>query len=133
MNKPTGQVPLRRAVIIAYTNRSSFAFLRWLRPGFRHCIAISAAPPYWVLVDPISNKLSHSVLDLKGLADYLVTLHQYGYRCQLTYTIRSPRREISIMPYTCTEAVKRTLGLVSYRIWTPYQLFKHIKKNILTT
>lgn len=133
MNKPTGQIPLRRAVIVAYTNRTSFAWLHWLRPGFRHCVALASAPPYWVLVDPISNKLSHSVMDIKGLSDYLVLLHQNGYRCQLTYTMYQPSREISIMPYTCTEAVKRTIGIMSYRIWTPYQLFKHLKENILTT
>jgi hypothetical protein len=44
-----------------------------------------------------------------------------------------PRRALAPMPLTCVEVAKRILGLRAWWIITPWQLFKFIRKNILTT
>ncbi len=120
-------------VIIAYTDRTSLTYLKWLRRGFRHCLVLRSAPPHWVLVDTTSNHTQIAVLDVVGLADYLVILHRHGYRFQMSRCRIRPSRRVSFMPCTCVEAAKRILGIVDYRVWTPYQLYNHINRNILTT
>lgn len=119
--------------IVAYTDKTSFRCLKWLRRGFRHCMTLVSVPPYWVLVDGLSNRTHISVLSVEGLAVYLADLHRAGYRCQYIPYLPSPPPRLGMMPHTCVETAKRLLGISNRFVLTPFQLFKHINKNILTT
>lgn len=119
--------------IVAYTGKTSFRCLRLLDRKFRHCLAIVPVPPFWVVVDSLANRLSLSVMDSRGLGEFMVTLHRYGYRCQVTRTKSLPKRRLSLLPCTCVETVKRALGILDPFVLTPKQLYNRIKENNLKT
>lgn len=120
-------------VLIAYSDRTQFRSLRFLKRGFRHCLTLRQIGDCWVLVDGLSNQLVLSVMDTRGLVAYLHLLCRDGWRVQVTWTNANPPARFTLMPGTCVEIAKRVLGIVSWRVWTPHQLFMFIKRNILTT
>lgn len=115
-----------RTVIVAYTSETGFRLLRFLRPGFRHCFAIVHVAPYWVVMDSLSDRIALAVLCPRTLADYLVTLHARGYRCQVARARRARNRRLRLSPFSCVEVVKRLLGITNPLILTPFHLFCHI-------
>jgi hypothetical protein len=127
------QSPRAQRVLIAYTDRTQFRSLRFLKRGFRHCLTLRQVGDWWILIDGLSNQVALSVMDVRGLAAYLRLLCRHGFRVQTAWTNPSPPKRYTLMPGTCVEIAKRVMGIVSWRIWTPHQLFLHIKRNILTT
>lgn len=120
-------------VLIAYSDRTQFWSLRFLKRGFRHCLTVRQVGDYWILIDGLSNQAALAVMDARGLAAYLRLLCDNGFLVQRAWTNPAPPPRYTLMPGTCVEIAKRVLGIVSWRVWTPYQLFHHIKRNILTT
>lgn len=115
-----------RTVIVVYTGDTGFRLLRLLRPGFRHCFAIVQVAPYWIVMDGLSDRIAVAVLVPESLAEYLVSLHARGYRCQVARARRSPSPGLRLRPFSCVELVKRLLGITDRGILTPFLLFKHI-------
>jgi hypothetical protein len=118
----------RRAVVV-FAEESRLPKLRWLRPGFRHCYAYLALPGGWIGIDPLSH-----MTEIKGFygwpeeADLAAHLRRRGH-CALTAAIQAPPRRLAPpLPFSCVEAVKRLIGLQSWSIRTPCELFQHLRK-----
>lgn len=121
------QMPERAVVVFAEETR--LPKLRRLKPGFRHCFAYMAQPDGWIGVDPLSHRLeirSFSGWDPEAdLAGHLRGLGQ----CALTVPLLQPRLRLAPpLPFSCVETVKRLVGLHSWAVRTPWELFLELRK-----
>jgi len=122
----TGQL-----AVVAFGGQPVLPWLRLLRPGFRHCFVAVQDGEAWLVLDPLAHRLHLA----RGVAASAASLAAH-YRAQglvalVVPVLEPPHRSAPLAPFTCVEAVKRVLGLHAWRIWTPYQLFRALKKKSL--
>jgi hypothetical protein len=66
--------------------------------------------------------------DWPAEADLAAHLRGLGH-CALTVPVlRPPRRLAPPLPFSCVEVVKRLIGLQSWQIRTPWELFLYLRK-----
>lgn len=112
--------------LVAFGGPRPVWWLRWLKPGFHHCMVCIRAQETWVLCDPLLHRTEVSVYPGHGTATLLQWLHDNAYRVVPVRRRNAPRRLAPIRPYTCVEAVKRHLGIRTWWIVTPWQLFRYL-------
>jgi hypothetical protein len=80
---PPGQAfqssPSAHALVL-FTGKTDIAWLRILRPGFRHCLVLLPAEGGWVGLDPRSNKTDLIALPPYKPAELAAWLRSEGYR-----------------------------------------------------
>ncbi|MDX6748793.1 hypothetical protein SH611_03130 [Geminicoccaceae bacterium 1502E] len=126
MNLPPS--PLALAV---FEDRPERPALHWLAPGFRHCFCLLEQPEGWILCDPLRHRLHLDFLPAITLETLAGHFGSTGRRI-LSGTAGEPlpRRLDWLRPFTCVEAVKRALGVRAHGIWTPFQLFCHLTREL---
>ena len=102
---------------VVYRGEAPLWWLRLLRPGFRHCLALLNDGRRWVAVDPLAGFTDVAVLDLP--ADFDLP----GW---YPAPLRRPAGPAPWGPFTCVEAVKRLIGLRAPWVLTPWQLHRHL-------
>lgn len=131
-----GAVPAPEAVsaraVVVFAEETRLPKLRRLKPGFRHCFAYLALEQGWVGLDPLAHRL-----EIKGFpnwsreADLAAHLRRLG-QCALTVPVLEPPRRLAPpLPFSCVETVKRLIGLHSWRVRTPWELFLETRKICL--
>lgn len=112
--------------VAVFTDQTDIAWLRLLRPGFRHCFAVVQVDGAWVIVDPLSHYTTLRVVpELAGWQPQSWFRH-LGLTVVETEVREPPRRLAPWRPYTCVEAVKRVLGLHLPGVFTPWQLYRSL-------
>lgn len=110
--------------VVGFCGRSDLRWLRFLKPGFRHCLVLLCDGRGWILCDPLAHATEIAVLPA-GL-DPMAWLLAQGV-LPVPTRVQPPRRRPRMpAPFTCVEAVKRLLGLRVPRVVTPWQLFRHL-------
>ncbi len=112
---------------VVFSGQSDLAWLRILRPGFRHCYIVLNDGDHWVTFDPLSNYTDINVHHLPPSFNLPQWMSERGNTVVKAYLQRS-KKQAPWMPYTCVEAVKRVIGLHARSIFTPWQLYKHLLK-----
>lgn len=117
-----------RAVVV-FVEETRLAKLRRLKPGFRHCHAYLRSPHGWIGVESLAHRLEiRSFPDWPAEADLAAHLRRLG-QCALTVPVIEPLGRLAPpLPFSCVEAVKRLIGLHSWRIRTPWELFLRVRK-----
>lgn len=123
---PQGQA--RRAWVV-FSGRCDLFWLRFLRPGFRHCFIVLHDGAHWITLDPLSNFTELSVHDLPESFDLPGWLARRGHRVVKAEIRRDLPRPAPFMVFTCVEAVKRVLGIHRFFILTPWQLYRHLESK----
>jgi hypothetical protein len=120
-----------RAVVV-FAEQTALPWLRILKPGFRHCGAYLRLPQGWIGVDPLSHWLVlRAFPDWPRDADLAAHLRRDG-QCALTVAVAEPARRLAPpLPFTCVETVKRLIGLQSWMIRTPWELYRHVRNICL--
>lgn len=124
-----------RRALIAFSGETDVKILKFLKPGFRHClVAIESGDSEtgqggnWAFYNPLVD--ATELTTLVGPVDRVRgQLETAGFRVIETRTFEPVWAGVSWRPFTCVEAVKRALGIHAPAIITPWQLFKHVKKN----
>lgn len=135
-------------VLVVFSARTELAWLRLLRPGFRHCFAlvenrggenadgiadgtadVGGRRASWLLYNPLSNGTQLALWAGIDAADLQEGLRRQGYRVVKTHVRPIGARLYGWRPYTCVEAVKRVLGLHAPWVFTPWQLYRYLKKS----
>lgn len=112
---------------VVFSGQTDMAWLKWLRPGFRHCFVLLNDGRQWFSLDPLSNHMEVQVYNhLSGEFDLPGWLKKRGHKVVKAPVMRSHRKPAPVMIFTCVEAVKRVLGLHKARILTPWQLYKFL-------
>jgi len=113
---------------VAFTGQTDLPWLRWLKPGFRHCFVVINDGRNWVSLDPMANRFEVTVHDVVADFDFPQWLRSRGLAV-VESVPQNRNRAAPLMPLTCVEAVKRVLGLHDRFILTPWQLFRHLEKR----
>lgn len=115
---------------VVFSGQTDVPWLRFLRPGFRHCFVLLHDGAQWLSVDPMLHHMDvhihRHVPESFNLPDWLKSRGQRVIPAQLD---RSRRRPAPWRPFTCVEAVKRVLGIHARGIMTPWQLYRHLSKG----
>lgn len=115
------------AAWVVFRGEAPLWWLRGLRPGFRHCLALLNDGRHWLVVDPLAPFTDVAVLDLPPDHDLPGWYRELG----LTVVAAPVRRGLTPAPwgpFTCVEAVKRLLGLHAPLVLTPWQLHRHLTR-----
>lgn len=114
---------------VVFTGQTDMRWLKFLRPGFRHCYVLLNNGKSWISVDPLSNYMDVSVHHtVPANFDLPLWLKDRGHAV-MRAPVQRTRKQAPWMPFTCVEAVKRVLGIHNRFIVTPWQLYRHIKNN----
>ncbi len=112
---------------VVFSGQTEISWLRFLKPGFRHCYVLINDGERWMSVDPLSHLTDISVhhhvpvdFDLPGW------LNARGNRVVKAPLRRDVTRPAPFMLFTCVEAVKRVLGIHCRKVVTPWQLYRHL-------
>jgi hypothetical protein len=111
---------------IAFSGKADVAFLKMLRPGFRHCFALIKGDDRWLMVDPMLHKMAIEATQTPVGFDLPAWLRARGYRVVRAPRLEPLRRMACPSPFTCVEAMKRLIGLHNWRIFTPWQLYRYL-------
>ncbi len=116
--------------LVAFTDRTEIAWLRGLRRGFRHCAVWVRAGDCWIAHETLSHQTFLAVHAGTEEGALVAALCAAGYRVVGARIQAAPRRLAPVLPLTCVEAAKRVLGLHSWRILTPWQLYRHLVRSL---
>lgn len=115
---------------VVFEDNVSLWWLRFLKPGFRHCYLLFMTEDQQKLlkINPMSNQISIQLLTVGGVMEVIHNLEMSPLKTVCRVHIQpAPLKCAPIMAFTCVEMVKRTLGIHDFKIITPYQLYKKIK------
>jgi hypothetical protein len=112
---------------VIFTGQGGLPWLKFLKKGFRHCYVLLNDGDHWISMDPMANYMDVSVHNhVPADFDLPRWLKTRGHT-----VVRAPvsriKKEAPWMMFTCTEAVKRVLGLHRRFIFTPWQLYRHLQ------
>ena len=97
------------------------------RDGFRHCFVVLPSDDYWILLDGTAGLPRLMVIG--GTDDNAAA---YFKREGLTFVeISFQKRGLLVWPWmfhNCVGAVKAVLGIRAPWVWTPWQLYRHLRK-----
>lgn len=113
--------------LVCYGGEASFAWMRLLKPQFRHCFVVLNTGKHWVAVNGLFHHLDISVFDFPADCDVAPALTRQGFLVQQVQPKPPVQRALMPLPFTCVETVKRTIGIQSLRTLTPYQLYRFIE------
>lgn len=115
--------------LVVFVDQTEAAWLRLLKPGFRHCFAaLRQEAGLWLICDPLKHRIETAVVEPArelALAEaYLALGHQVclGWTRPPTAVGRPPIPGV----LTCVAIVKRLIGLRCPTVITPHQLHRHL-------
>ena len=117
---------------VCFGGRKTFWWTRFLKKGFHHCFLlglIRKEEDLYVLVDHVWGLTDIAILKDK---DVLKKIADFGYvpvPVKVPEQTRAGRKGYMFIPFTCVETVKHFLGINTFKVITPYQLFKYIAKK----
>ncbi|PJB71427.1 MAG: hypothetical protein CO093_05120 [Alphaproteobacteria bacterium CG_4_9_14_3_um_filter_47_13] len=115
---------------VVFSGQADRPWLKFLRPGFRHCFVIMNDGQCWLSFDPMLN---YTDLRVHGhipvTFDLPAWLRGRGQKVVQAPVDHSRQKPVPLAFFTCVEAVKRVFGLHSFFILTPWQLYCHLQKD----
>jgi hypothetical protein len=109
---------------VVFTGQSDWPWLRWLKPGYKHCFVLIHDGERWLSMDPMLNHTEIQIHNVPDDFDMAAWLRERGHHVIRANMRRDHVRPAPFMIFTCVEAVKRVLGLHDRRIITPWQLYR---------
>ena len=106
--------------------------LKRLKREFQHVLAIkkSVGGHYWIVINPLFPYTLVDIIPVLDYPDIRTLLNGHKYK-----TVMTVKAEVNIKErYTlciinCVEIIKSLLGIRAFWVWTPYQLYKYLKKH----
>jgi hypothetical protein len=127
---PTAEFALIRPgseALVVFRDQTEIAWLRWLKRGFRHCAVVVRIGGEWVMIDSLSHSICVGKLGTEAISRLAWRYRKAGHIVIDTTVGEGKARVAPPLPFTCVEAVKRVLGIQSWRVLTPYQLYRHLR------
>lgn len=111
---------------VVFCGETQLAWLRLLRPGFRHCFLALNDGAHWITLDPLSTYTDVAVQPVPARFDLAAWYRAAGRTVVPARIDRTRRRPAPWAPFTCVEVVKRALGIHDRWLLTPFQLYRHL-------
>ena len=114
-------------VWVVFSPFTSLWYLGFLKSGFKHCFVVLEDSGYFFVVDPLASKIELLTLRISGNT-FISEFERLGMKVIRTDINDSSVSSWKFGVFTCVEVVKRILGVYSFRVITPYQLYKYLLK-----
>ncbi|MBN9499169.1 MAG: hypothetical protein J0H39_20640 [Alphaproteobacteria bacterium] len=127
---PTAEFVLIRPgseALVVFRDQTEIAWLRWLKRGFRHCAVVVRIGGEWVMIDSLSHSICVGKFGDEPMSRLAWRYRQAGHIVIETVVGEGKARIAPPLPFTCVEAVKRVLGIQSWFVLTPHQLYRHLR------
>ena len=116
--------------VVFDTAHFDYWFSKRMKKGFTHCYAIkkSKGGYFWHIINPTRGSLE---LNLVPIEDYPTIRDCVGYGPTIVSVkaiIDTQRFRGTICLFNCVEVVKALLGIKDMWLWTPYQLYKYLRR-----
>lgn len=122
------QTPQKAKAWVVFSGQADLPWLKILKEGYRHCYVLLNDGKRWITVDPLSNYMDVSVHDMPLDFNLPLWMHNRG-NIIVPAEIRHLDKQAPWMPFSCVEAVKRILGIHQSLIFTPWQLYRFLRKE----
>jgi hypothetical protein len=123
-----GGLPALRAWAV-FSGRTDLAWLRLLKPGFRHCFLALNDGRHWLTLDPLATFTELAVQPVPAEFDLAGWYRDQGLTVIEATVIRGHARPAPLAPFSCVEAIKRALGIHDRWVITPFQLYRHLRRR----
>lgn len=143
MTRPAHRRAVRQAgqeAFIVFGGQADQPWLRFLRPGFRHCFAALVDAGGWTVLDPLTGRLIVARLELPADFDLPGFYRRAGLAVLGPFVPSEPRARAlpPLAPFSCVALCRAVLGAAAPFALTPHGLFRFLnkiskhRKNILT-
>jgi hypothetical protein len=114
---------------IAFSGQADHAWLRLLRPGFRHCFAALRDEAGWTVLDPLTGRILVARLDVPANFDVPGFYRRAGLAVLGPFAPDGPAPAAMprLMPMTCVSICRAVLGPGAPRAWTPHGLYRALQ------
>ncbi|MFY8095566.1 MAG: hypothetical protein ACOVN0_18965 [Niveispirillum sp.] len=117
---------MRGAALLVFCHDTEIAWLRILRPGFRHVFVALPVAGGWITLDPLSTRLEAEYHPLPADTDLAAWFRARGHPVLITAQRPPIPAQWPLAPFTCVTLVKRVLGIRAAWVQTPWQLYRHL-------
>jgi hypothetical protein len=118
--------PLYAHALLVFSGRTGVSWLRWLRPGFRHCFVAVDDGVEWLTIDPLLHRLEVRASGLASDFDLAAEYRRLGLVVVEVIPAPVPLRRAPLGVFTCVETAKRLLGMRARWVITPWQLYRFV-------
>ena len=117
---------------VVFCDNTELAWLRLLRPGFRHCFVVLHDGGRWIAIDPLAPRLEVTAPPVAADYDLPGWFAEHGHTVVPAAVWRDLARPAPWGPFTCVETCKRLLGLHDRFVVTPWQLYRRLTASAAT-
>lgn len=111
---------------VAFSGRRTTCITKFLKEGYTHCFLILNFNGKWAVIDPVIGFTDIAWFNGKRFFDWCNKNKFELVKACNEYKIK---RTFHLRPLTCVEIVKSFLCISNPFIFTPYQLYKYLKKK----
>lgn len=111
---------------VVFSDETELRWLKFLKPGFRHCFLLLNDGQCWVSYDPMSHHTDITVHHMPVFFDLPGWLEGRGHKVMRAVLNKAHVKPAPFGFFTCVEAVKRAVGIHALRIQTPWQLYRFL-------
>jgi hypothetical protein len=124
---PAQARPIRAVAV--FVGETQLRWLRWLKPGFRHCFVALNEGDAWIALDPLAGRTEVRLAPLGPEDDAGLWYEAQGHRVVRLELPRSPARASGLgwlcVPCTCVGQAQRLLGAPGLAL-TPWRLYRRL-------
>ncbi len=113
-----------QALFLAFGGVADQAWLRLLRPGFRHCFAALQDDEGWTVIEPLSGRLMVARLGAAASFDLPGFYRRAGLSVLGPFRPAPPQARLMPSFLTCVGVCRALLGAGAPRALTPHGLFR---------
>lgn len=121
--------PLYARALVVFGGGSGVRWLRWLKPGFRHCFVAVDDGIEWLTVDSLLHRLEIRASGLPSAFDLAAEYRRRSLAVVEVVPAPVPLRRAPLGLFTCVETAKRLLGIRARWILTPWQLHCWLRRR----
>lgn len=116
--------------ILLFTERNNIKIYRKvLHEKFKHCLIISQTYNGWRFINPLQEGVMHKRIANCTLHNLLDVYSSMGYTTIYGKMLNPHKKIKKPIKYTCVSVCKKIIGINSFSIITPYQLYNYLLKN----
>ena len=116
-------------ILVVFTDQTDLWWLAFLRRGYRHCFLLIRFDNIWISVDALAHKTEIMRIDIPDSFSLIKWFESQGDSVVRCPTIQTKLKPLWPSAFSCVEAVKRVLGVQKFFIFTPWQLYKFLRKS----
>ena len=121
--------PLYARALVVFSGRTGVRWLRWLKPGFRHCFVAVDDGIEWLTVDPLLHRLEIRASGLPSAFDLAAEYRRMALDVIEVIPAPVALRRAPFGLFTCVETAKRLLGIRAPWVLTPWQLYRLLSRR----